>query len=255
MNVRLLATFSSLGGAMSGSAPDPRPLAVGHTEPMGSSLLEAWLEIRWRLDQLTPGAPPQFSRDPRFAFALGAFRDAVQDGYGYVEDIDRTYGPTMMVPHSILYRFRPGDGLWPLLQLGMGIAAVNFVRPYSWRRFQDEAQYLRSKLVEAFGEPLLEADTVTLRYRNGFPFAYSTCNLLHRLDESLGVSISLPPQVPGSASRPPGPARSAIKMISRFPAGGKYWYTLSLFRMCRRLGSIISEPGSDKQPRDPGQGV
>lgn len=162
-----------------------------------SPLLEAWFEIRWKLE---PGVTPDFVRDPSFPFALGVFFKSVQNEFGYREDLDASRAPEEMLPHVVRHRFRPGEGGWPLLQLGPGVATVNFTHPYTWNDFYQKVLYLREKLLEAYAETELKTQLVALRYRNGVVFEYSSNSLLDFLNQNLNTSIALPSRIPGPVS-------------------------------------------------------
>jgi uncharacterized protein (TIGR04255 family) len=157
-------------------------------------LLEAWLEIRWQLehDKIT-----QLPRDPDFSFALGVFFNSVRDRFEYREERPISRVPEDIFPYVARHRFRPGKDEWPLLQLGPGVASVNFTDPYTWDSFKETALYLREKLVTAYGETKLKPQLVALRYRNGEPFEYSLNNLLDFLNQNLNTSITPPAHIPG----------------------------------------------------------
>jgi uncharacterized protein (TIGR04255 family) len=174
-------------------------------------LIEAWLEIRW---QLVPGDVANFMRDPGFPFALGAFYKNIKNEFGYREDLEASHAPDEMLPYVVRHRFRPDKDKWPVLQLGPGVASVNFVDSYSWNAFSDLALYLREKLLDAYGETELKTQAVTLRYRNGEPFEYSSNNLLDFLRQNLNTSIALPVRIPGSVSSLPWP--TSINVNSTF---------------------------------------
>jgi uncharacterized protein (TIGR04255 family) len=166
-----------------------------------NALQEAWLEIRW---QLQSGKIPNLMRDPGFPFALGAFYHEVKDRFRIRENLAASNAPEEMLPYVVRYRFRPAEDQWPALQLGPGIATVNFTDSYSWERFLEFALYLREKLLDAY-EPEIESQIITLRYRNAAPFDYISNNSLDFISQNLNISITLPPHVPGNASSKPWP--------------------------------------------------
>ena len=174
-------------------------------------LLEAWLEIRW---QLVSGDVANFMRDPGFPFALGAFYHSIKNEFGYREDLDASRIPEEMFPHVVRHRFRPGENEWPLLQLGPGVATVNFTDPYNWDDFLNRALYLREKLVDAYSDMELKTQMVNLRYRNGVSFEYSSVNLLNFLKQNLNTSIMFPDHVPGAVSSVTWP--TSINVVSTF---------------------------------------
>ncbi len=162
-----------------------------------SPLAEAWLDIRW---QLQPVNPPHIMKDDAFAFALGTFYNSIRDRFPYRENTDVSQVPPEMLPHVVRHRFRPNEGGWPLLQIGPGVATVNFTSPYTWTDFQELAMYLRSNLCNAYGENELKVETITLRYRNTRRFDFASENLLGFLREQLNTNFVLPTHIPGGVS-------------------------------------------------------
>ena len=160
-------------------------------------LLEAWLEIRWQLEPLREDGPPQLAKDPHFAFALGMFYEGVKNPYAYREDLASSQAPDGFLPHIVRHQFRPGENEWPILQLGPGVATVNFAGAYTWSTFSETALYLRSKLLQAYAEAELESEMVALRYRNGVPFESGSNDLLRFIQQNLNTGIELPSHIPG----------------------------------------------------------
>jgi uncharacterized protein (TIGR04255 family) len=169
-------------------------------------LVEAWLEIRWQLENLVD---TDLMTDPGFPFALGQFRAATRDDFPTREDLPASRAPLDMLPYHPRHRFRKSSNEWPVLQLGPGVATVNFVDPYNWAMFKDMALYLRSKLLEAYETPP-KSELITLRYRNAFPYEYSKNDLLEYLADSLNTHIKLPQYIPGGAAKANIPSTANI---------------------------------------------
>ena len=172
-----------------------------------SPLIEAWLEIRWKL-QLDPTTG--LLRDPGFPFALGVFYSSVKDGFEYKKDLDASRAPEEMLPHVVRHQFRPGEERWPLLQLGPGVATVNFAEPYTWQAFLQRALYLRSKLLNAYGETALETEKLVLRYRNGVAFEPESKDLLDYFKKNLNTIVTVPDYIPGPVGAPAWPMEANI---------------------------------------------
>jgi uncharacterized protein (TIGR04255 family) len=172
-------------------------------------LVEAWLEIRWRLQ---PTGQPGLLRDPNFAFALGVFFQKIRDQFGFRKDLDASNAPEELFPYVARHQFRPAEGKGPILQLGPGVATVNFTEDYTWERFRDQVLYLRNELIEAYGEDNIDFTRVNLRYRNAEQFDYISHNLLEFLDQNLNTSVQLPSHIPGTAESSPGPSRAIIEL-------------------------------------------
>ncbi len=157
-------------------------------------LVEAWIEIRWRL---IPEEQPEFMRDEGFPFALGTFYNNVREKFGFRKDLPASKAPPNMLPHVVRHQFRIDEDSWPVLQLGPGVATVNFTSPYSWPEFKNTALYLRSKLVEAYADFMLETQSISLKYRNAEPFSHGSDSALDFLRQKLNTDIELPLHIPG----------------------------------------------------------
>lgn len=202
-------------------------------------LAEAWLDIRWQLESTVAG--PQFMRDPNFPFALGAFFDSVKDQFGYREDLEASKAPQDMLPHVVRHRFRTSEKGWPLLQLGPGVASVNFTEPYTWMDFKKAALYLQSKLSDAYSESELVTKTITLRYRNTEPFNHSSHDLIAFLQENLNISMILPAYIPGPVGFTDLPTSANIVLTFNL-SEPKGTGTLRLGTGTRKQDVLPSEP-------------
>lgn len=160
-------------------------------------LIEAWLEIQW---QLQPTDHSQFMKDPAFPFALGAFYSSIQNDFRFKEDLEASKAPTDILPHVVRHRFRKTQQGWPILQIGPGVASVNFTEPYTWNDFKQTALYLRSKLIGAYKEKVLIPEKMILRYRNAISFDSKLNNFFDVLKNKLNVSILMPPYIPGDGA-------------------------------------------------------
>jgi len=160
-------------------------------------IAEVWLTIRWELES---GEPPEFKRDPNFDLALGRFADRVKDQFGVPVERAEVRIPPEMIPYRVRYQFRPQADGWPLLQLGPGVASVNFNEGYTWKEFREMSLYLRSKLIEVYGEKKLNTESISLQYRNAVPFKYSSRNLAEFLGSDLNTLIRVPEYIPGDAA-------------------------------------------------------
>jgi len=179
-------------------------------EVKSNPLLEAWLEIRW---QLEPGPLPDQKRDPAFPFALGVFYNSIRDTFPYKRDLDASRLPPDMLPYVVRHQFWKAENEWPILQLGPGVASVNFTKPYNWDLFKEKALYLRDKLLDAYENADLGVQSLTLRYRNGVPFDYRDNDYLGFLRENLNTSLTMPDHIPGAVSTSAWPIDGIIRLV------------------------------------------
>lgn len=158
-------------------------------------LAEAWLEVRWKLPNRS-GQPPQL--DP-FPFALGVFRNSIKAKYKEIIALSpRVEIPfDEMLPQIVKYQFWTEKDTWPVIQIGPGIATVNFTRPYTWKIFREQAIYLREQLINAYGESELSVTNLFLRYRNILSFDFKGSDFLGYINDNLNTQVSLPAYIPG----------------------------------------------------------
>jgi len=169
-------------------------------------IVEAWLELRWNLQT---GDAPNILLDPLYPFALGVFYNSVKDQFKETEVLPASSMPDGFLPYLVQRRFRAEKDGWPLLQLGPGIATVNFAKSYSWTEFKEKALYLREKVINAYQPNKLGTNALILHYRNSHLFEYSVNNTFEFL-ENLNTHIHLPSNIPGSAISSEFPSQSKI---------------------------------------------
>lgn len=163
-----------------------------------SPLVEAWLTIQWTLELLQPDA--LIALDPAFSTAFIDFSNSIRNRFGEIKALDTLQIPEQLAPHRPRYQFRKGEDIWPVLQLGPGVATANFVSPYSWKDFRELALYLRPKLLNAYENRQLQTSLISLRYRNAVPCEYSKINILEYLKGYLNINLQLPEFIPGAMS-------------------------------------------------------
>jgi uncharacterized protein (TIGR04255 family) len=169
------------------------------TQLSKSPLIEAWLEIRWKLDEKRI---PGMMVDTKYPYALGIFYDSIKDTFGFSEELPASQAPEGFLPYTVQHRFRAEVDSWPLFQIGPGIASVNYTKPYKWSDFKTMALFLREKLLVAYGEDGLQSQIVALRYRNAHPFPHSEKNILEFLRNNINISIDFPDNIINQTSKP-----------------------------------------------------
>ena len=102
----------------------------------------------------------------------------------------------VIIPYQVRYRFRPGKNQWPVLQIGSGIATLNYVGNYNWDAFLKDAVYLRANLLRAYGSENLKFNDIFLRYRNIEPVS-SSINKQEFLRDKLNIRMDVPSPVVG----------------------------------------------------------
>jgi uncharacterized protein (TIGR04255 family) len=179
-------------------------------------LVEALLEIKWRVP--TPASTPTV--DPNYRMFVGRFYDRVVDRYPVSEPLEAAAIPDGIAAHIAQYRFRAKENGYPLLQIGPGLLTINDTESYTWDRFEQEANWALSRLLDTFrGE--LSFDSLTLRYINGIQVDFAREDVLSFLERYLKVRVAFPRELFSTGqieSRPAGFVMQA-SFQSRYPQG------------------------------------
>lgn len=172
-------------------------------------LVEAWLTIKWKL-QSSIGEPP---KDEQYPLAVGKFDSLVRPEFPNRISLDSNQVPMEITPHVPRFQFvlEKGEEKHKLLQIGPGIATVNYLSDYNWNDFRNDVYYLVEKLFASYELPL-EIQSVTLQYRNAIEFDYNNQDLIEFLDSNFGIKVSLPKDLPGSKVETESPRNANFKL-------------------------------------------
>jgi len=152
-------------------------------------LVEAILEIRWKLKGASPG--PQI--DTHYKLLLGRLFDRMVGEYPEHEQLPTANIPDEMVGHVVQHRFRVVANSWPLIQVGPGIFTVNSTADYKWTDFRPRVLSAIKKLYDAHPKTNdLRISNIILRYINAVDFDYGLNNSFEFLRDKLKLNISLP---------------------------------------------------------------
>jgi uncharacterized protein (TIGR04255 family) len=161
-------------------------------------LIEAILEIKWNLSKKSPDV----FEDPGYKLASGRLYDRIKKRFGYLKNLPITMMPEEMTAYTVRHQFRAEDNGWPLVQLGPGVATVNFTSPYHWKLFKETVQYFIPRLVESYqgvipGQPddNIKIASILLRYINGIEFNWRENDALDFLASKMHTDFSPPEEI------------------------------------------------------------
>ena len=163
-------------------------------------LVEALLEIRWQLDQIGPDT----FHDPMYRLLIGRWYDRIRERFPSVQELPLAQAPIPdeLTPYRVKQQFRAKKNGWPLVQLGPGVATLNFTSPYSWDMFDETARFVFPKLSEAYtrADPEsemsgLQLTRVMLRYINGVDFDWLDGDVLEFIEQRLHTTFNLPAKI------------------------------------------------------------
>lgn len=184
-------------------------------------LIEALVQLKWKLEEV----PPHMPLDPAYPLFVGFFYEKVKEHYPFKETLPASQIPDHLTPHVVKYRFRKSKDSWPLVQVGPGIAALNFTENYNWNIFFKSAKDFFPKLLNAYeaggeiGKP--NFSEILLRYINAVEFGYLRNNIIEYLASKLNVDIQLPGEIINSPNRNgiPSSLRLEITVPIKKPLG------------------------------------
>lgn len=152
-------------------------------------LVEAILEIRWRLQGIAPG--PQ--NDPHYKLLLGRLFDRMLQKYPEHEQLPSANIPDGLLGHVVQHRFRVAANSWPLVQIGPGVFTINSTADYTWPDFRPRVLSAIEKLYDAHPKVSdLNITNIILRYIDAVDFDYRGEDAFEFLRNKLKLNISLP---------------------------------------------------------------
>jgi len=162
---------------------------MAHRDLKNKPLVEAMLEIRWRLSERSSGP----AVDPHYKLLLGRLFDRLQKQYPEHEPLPTATIPDELVGHVVQHRFRVGPEEWPLIQLGPGILTVNETHNYVWSDFCPRLIDAAETLYAAHPKPSdFGVQNLVLRYVDSVEFDYSKDDAFDFLRDKLKVELGLP---------------------------------------------------------------
>ena len=176
-------------------------------------LVEALLEIRWRL----PSVENMPLVDPAYPVVVGLLYDRVMDQYRFQETAPEAHLlPPEVLSYRAMHRFRVGEGQWPLVQIGPGVAVLNFTTSYTWDRFRRAATVFIEKLNDAYRvatKRIPQLTRVTLRYINSLEFRFEEQNVLDFMRDKLHIACAIPREMvtPDTVAGPPASVRFEVR--------------------------------------------
>lgn len=155
-------------------------------------LVEAIFELHWKLEA-REGA---FDVDPHFRLLVGRLYDRLEGEYPFHEQLTLAMMPDEVAPHIPRHRFRRGENLWPLVQLGPGVVTLNDTERYVWRDFEERAARLVNTLLNAHPVPdSLVFSLLQLRYIDAVDFDFDGGSVFEFLRDKLKTHLGLLPSL------------------------------------------------------------
>jgi uncharacterized protein (TIGR04255 family) len=153
-------------------------------------LVEAILEIRWKLQRAAPSSPEV---DPHYKLLPGLLFDRMRDRYPHHEPLPTANAPDELAGYIIQHRFRVAPDSWPLVQIGPGVLTINSTEDYKWEDFRPRVEEAFAKLYDAHpNRDDLTIISLILRYIDAVELDFSEHDTFTFLKNKLKVSIAFP---------------------------------------------------------------
>jgi uncharacterized protein (TIGR04255 family) len=154
-------------------------------------LVEAILEIRWRLQEQAPGV----AVDPKYKLLVGRLYDRLNRDYPFHEPLPTASMPDEMLGYVVQHRFRAAEGAWPLVQVGPGLVTLNDTQNYTWKAFEVRSRQLMDALFSAYPDAgaALRVGSLQLRYIDAIPFDFERADVFQFLADNLKTTLAFSP--------------------------------------------------------------
>lgn len=156
-------------------------------------LIEAIFELRWNLQS----EQPELLSDPNYKLLVGSMHGLFKKEYPFFEQLPTAQMPDALAAYLVQYRFRAGENMWPIVQLGPGIITLNETAGYRW----DDDFYPRiGRTVHDFftaypGQQRPVVQSLILRYIDAVAFDYENQNIFDFLGDMMKVRVELLPSL------------------------------------------------------------
>ena len=176
-------------------------------------LVEAILEIRWKLVEQAPGV----AIDPRYKVLVGRLYDRLEDSYPFHEPLPTASMPDEMLGYIVQHRFRSAENRWPLVQVGPGLVTLNETENYTWDDFESRSRKLLDCLFGAYPDTQhsLSIASLQLRYIDAIPFDFVRDSIFEFMADKLKIDLTFPPTLFQDAPIQPLPA--GFNVLFSFP--------------------------------------
>jgi len=154
-------------------------------------LVEAILEVRWRLQEQAPGV----AIDPKYKLLVGRLYDRLSRDYPFHEPLPTASMPDEMLGYVVQHRFRAAEGVWPLVQVGPGLVTLNDTRDYTWKTFEARGRQLMAALYSAYpgADASLHINSLQLRYIDAIPLDFERTDVRRFVADNLKTTLAFSP--------------------------------------------------------------
>ncbi|CAJ36746.1 TIGR04255 family protein [Methanocella arvoryzae] len=152
-------------------------------------LVEAILEIRWKLQEKSPGV----FVDPNYKLVIGRLYDRLNADYPYPVELPTSNIPADISAYVVQQQFRKTENEWPLIQIGPGIITLNDTKSYIWEDFEERARKMVDELFDAYPTEgnNLEINSLLLRYIDAIDFDFDHNDIYQFIHKEMGTTINL----------------------------------------------------------------
>lgn len=182
-------------------------------------LVEAILELKWVLDEPSPG----MKIDPHYKILVGMLFDKLRHQYPFHEPLPTSTMPDEIAGHVVQHRFRKGKDEWPLVQIGPGIITLNDTEGYVWEGYYKKAVELLDTFLKLYPTEgkRFKFEQIKLVYIDAIEFDFSKESILSFFKDKMKLNVSLHESLFKSGTITPTPESFDFRFgfISQKPKG------------------------------------
>lgn len=188
-----------------------------HPTLPNAPLVEAFFELRWALETVGDGA-----KDPGYPLVAGRLYDQIRNVFPYSETLPAAELPDVLTPYVVKQRFRVAEGRWPVVQIGPGVATVNYTDPYTWEGFRDQVVDISPKIQQSYeGVATFRPRQLLIRYIDALDFDPGGSDVLAFMRDQMHMRVDLPEEIAAYEHRTGNPvsASLSVELPLRRPTG------------------------------------
>jgi uncharacterized protein (TIGR04255 family) len=152
-------------------------------------LIETIFELHWKLEE---DKQTGRLRDPSYPMMYGRLYERLKKDFPHIEDLPSVQVHPEASPYVIRHRIRKDKMGYPLIQIGPGVATVNYAQGYSWNSFRGHILSLVDAITNLFPTTIgpLTFTKCELRFLNGICLEQNE-NPLAFLKDKLHISVEI----------------------------------------------------------------
>ena len=157
-------------------------------------LIEAIFKVHWELEK---DKQTGRQRDPSYPMMYGRLYERLKKDFPHIEDLPSVQVHPEASPYIVRHRIRKDKTGYPLMQIGPGVATVNYAESYSWSSFRGYIIRLIETISDLFPTTAMPLNFMKceIRFLNGIRIDAPNQNPLAFLSDHLHMKVEVDPEL------------------------------------------------------------